>query len=80
MKKNDLENRLFALDIAMLWQGCMNQGPKFLLDTVVDAQKKFHVPESNFWVSNTKILETIGPKVAKFDVFCPFFKLSPRQS
>ena len=48
MEKNDFENRLLAGDIAMLWQGRMNQGPKFLLRTVVYAQKKFHDPESNF--------------------------------
>ena len=35
----------------MLWQGRMNQGPKFLLVTVVDAQKKFRDPESILWVS-----------------------------
>ena len=48
MEKNDFENRLLAGDIAMLWQGHMNQGPKFLLGTVVDAQKKFHDSESIF--------------------------------
>ena len=30
MEKNDLENFFFALDIAMLWQGRMKKGPKFL--------------------------------------------------
>ena len=44
MEKNDFENRLFAGDIAMLWQGRMNQAPKFLLGTVVDDQKQFHDP------------------------------------
>ena len=58
------ENRLLAGDIAMLWQERMNQGPKFLSGTVVDAQKKFHDPESIFWVSNNKFLETIGPEIA----------------
>ena len=32
MEKNDFENRLLAGDIAMLWQGRMSQGPKFLLE------------------------------------------------
>ena len=45
MEKNDFKNCLLAGDMAMLWQGRMNQGPKFLLVTVVDAQKKFHDPE-----------------------------------
>ena len=48
MEKKGPENRLLAGDIAMLWQGRMNQGPKFLLGTVVDAQKKFHDSESIF--------------------------------
>ena len=48
MEKNDSENRLLAGDIAMLWQGLMNQGPKLLLGTVVDAPKKFHDLESIF--------------------------------
>ena len=77
MGKNDFENRLLAGDMAMLWQGRMNQGPKFLLVTVVDAQKKFHDPESIFWVSNNTFLETVTPKIAKFDDFWPFFKLKP---
>ena len=59
----------------MLWQGRMNQGPKFLLGTVVDAQNKFHDPESNFWVSDNNFLGTIGPEIVKLDVFWPFFKL-----
>ena len=75
MGKNDFENRLLAGDIAMLWQGRMNQGLKFLLVTVVDAQKKFHDPESTFWVSNNTFLETIGPENAKFDNFWPFFQV-----
>ena len=73
MEKNDFENCLLAGDMATLWQGRMNQGPKFLLGTVVDAQKKFHDPESIFWVSNNTFLETIGPANAKFDNFWPFF-------
>ena len=56
MEKNGFENRLLARDIAMLWKGRMKQGPKFLLVTVVDAQKKFHDPESIFWVSNSDFL------------------------
>ena len=79
MEKNDFENRLLARDIAMLWQGRMNQGPKFLLVTVVDAQKKFHDPESIFWVSNNTFLETVRPEIAKFDDFWPFFKLKPKK-
>ena len=59
MEKNDFKNCLLAGDMAMLWQGRMNQGPKFLLVTVVDAQKKFHDPESIFWVSNNTFLETV---------------------
>ena len=69
MEKNDFENRLLAGDIAMLWQGRMNQGSKFLLGTVVDAPKKFHDPESNFWVSNNNFWETVGPEIAKFYIF-----------
>ena len=65
MEKNDFENHLLAGDIAMLWQGRMNQGLKFLLVTVFDAQKKFHDPESIFWVSNNNFLKTIRPKIAK---------------
>ena len=63
----------------MLWQGRMNQGPKFLLMTVVDAQKKFRDPESIFWVSNNTFLETVRPKIVKFDDFWPFFKLKPKK-
>ena len=63
----------------MLWQGRMNQGPKFLLVTVVDAQKKFRDPESIFWVSNNTFLETVRPKIAKFDNFWPFSKLEPKK-
>ena len=59
----------------MLWQGRMNQGPKFLLVTVVDAQKKFHDPESIFWVSNNTFFGDRKSKIAKFDIFWPFFKL-----
>ena len=77
MEKNYLKIGLFAGDIAMLWQGRMNQGPKFLLGTVVDAPKKFHDPESIFWVSNNTILETIRPKITKFDDFWPFFQVKP---
>ena len=79
MEKNDFENHLLAGDIAMLWQGRMNQGLKFLLVTVVDAQKKFHDPESIFWVSKNTFLETIRPKITKFDDFWPFFKLNPKK-
>ena len=43
----------------------MNQGPKFLLGTVVDAQKKIHDPVSIFWVSNNNFLKTIARKIAK---------------
>ena len=75
MEKNDFENRLLGGDIAMLWQERRNQGLKFLLVTVVDAPKKFHDPESIFWVSNNTFLETIGPEIAKFDNFWLFFKL-----
>ena len=64
MEKNDFENRLLAGDMAMLWQGRMNQGPKFLLVTVVDAQKKFHDPESIIWVSNNNFVKTVGPEIA----------------
>ena len=74
MEKNNLKIGLFAGDIAMLWQGRMNQGPKFLLGTVVDAQKKFHDPESIFWVSNNNFVKTVGPKIAKFGDLRPFFK------
>ena len=74
MEKNDFENRLLAGDMAMLWQGRMNQGPKFLLVTVVDAQKKFHDPESIFWVSNNNFVKTVGPKITKFGDLRPFFK------
>ena len=59
----------------MLWQGCMNQGPKFLLGTVVDAPKKFHDPESIFWVSNNNFLKTVTPKIEKIADFQPFFNL-----
>ena len=31
----------------------MNHGLKFLYGTVGDAQKEFHDPDSNFWVSNS---------------------------
>ena len=79
MEKNDFKNRLLAGDMAMLWQGRMNQGPKFLLVTVVDAQKKFRDPESIFWVSINTFLETIRPKIVKFDDFWPFFKLKPKK-
>ena len=57
----------------------MNHGPKFLNMTVGDAQKKFHDPESIFWVSNNTFLETVRPKIAKFDNFWPFFKLLPKK-
>ena len=79
MEKNDFENRLLAGDMAMLWQRRMNQGPKFLLVTVVNAQKKFCDLESIFWVSNNTFLETIRPKIAKFDDFWPFFELKPKK-
>ena len=55
----------------------MNHGPKFLKMTFGDALKKFHDPESIFWVSNNTFLETVTPKIAKFDNFLPFFKLKP---
>ena len=51
-KKMTSKKCLLAGDIAMLWQRRMNQGLKFLLVTVFDAQKKIHDPESIFWVSN----------------------------
>ena len=57
----------------------MNQGPKFLLVTVVDAQKKFHDRESIFWVLNKTFLETVTAKIMKFDDFWPFFKLKPTE-
>ena len=75
MEKNDFENHLLAGDIAMLWQGRMNQGLKFLLVTVVDAQKKFHDPESIFWVSNNTFFGDRRTQIVKFDNFWPFFKL-----
>ena len=74
MEKNDFENCLLAGDMAMLWQGRMNQVPKFLLVTVVDAQKKCHDPESIFWVSNNNFLKTVEPKIAKLGDFRPFCK------
>ena len=55
--KNDSENRLWAGGIAIIGQGHMNHGPKFLNMTVGDAQKKFHDPESIFWVSNKHFFE-----------------------
>ena len=58
----------------MLWQGRRNQGPKFFLGTVVDAQKKFHDLESIFWVSNNNFLKTARPKIAKITKFRPFFQ------
>ena len=61
MEKDYLNIGLFAGDIAMLWQGRMNQGPEFLLGTVVDAPQKFHDPESIFWVSNKNSLKTVRP-------------------
>ena len=57
----------------------MNHGPKFLKMTVGDAQKKFHDPESIFWVSNNNFLENVRPEIAKFVDFWPFFKLKPRK-
>ena len=75
MEKNYLKISLFAGDIAMLGQGRRNQGPKFLLGTVVDAQKKFHDLESILWVSKNNFFETVGPEILKFYKFWPFFKL-----
>ena len=43
----------------------MNHGPKFLEMTVGDALKKFHDPESIFWVSNNNFLKTVARKIAK---------------
>ena len=57
----------------------MNHGTKFLKMTVGDAKKKFHDPESIFWVSNNTFLETVRPEIAKFDNFWPFFKLKPKK-
>ena len=47
LKKKDFKNRLLHRHVM---QGRRNQGPKFLLGTVVDVQKKFHDPESSFYV------------------------------
>ena len=47
----------------MLWQGLMNQGPKLLLGTVVDAPQKFHDPETIFWVSNNNFQKNQGHHV-----------------
>ena len=58
----------------MLWQGRMNQGPKLLLGTVVDAPNNFHDLESIFWVSNNNFLKTVQPKIAKLGDFRPFCK------
>ena len=44
----------------------MNHGLESLEETVGDAPKKFHDPESIFWVSNNTFLETVTPKIAKF--------------
>ena len=63
----------------MLWQGCMNQGPKFLLGTVVDTKKKFHDPESIFWVSNNNFEKTVGPEIAKFGDLRPSFKMKSKK-
>ena len=63
----------------MLWQGRMNQGLKFLLVTVVDAQKKFHDPESIFWVSNNNFEKTVGPEIAKFGDLSPSFKMKSKK-
>ena len=70
--KNDSENRLWAGGIAIIGQGHMNHGPKFLNMTVGDAQKKFHDPESIFWVSNDNSLKTVRPKIAEIADFWPF--------
>ena len=75
MEKNDFENRLLAGDIAMLWQGRMNQGLKFLLVTVVDAQKKFHDPESIFWVSNNTFFGDRRTRNRKILQFLAFFQV-----
>ena len=53
----------------------MNHGPKFLNMTVGDAQKKFHDPESIFWVSNDNSLKTVRPKIAEIADFWPFLNL-----
>ena len=52
----------------------MNYGPKLLEGPVGDVQKKFHDPESIFWVSNNNFVKTVGPKTAKFGDLRPFFK------
>ena len=57
----------------------MNHGPKFLKMTVGDALKKFHDPESIFWVSNNNFLENVRPEIAEFANFWPFFKLKPKK-
>ena len=75
MEKNDFENRLLAGDIAMLWQGRMNQGLKFLLVTVVDAQKKFHDPESIFWVSNNTFFGDRRTQNREIRQFLAFFQV-----
>ena len=77
LEKNDSKNRLWAGGIVILGQGCMNHGPKFLLETVGDAPKKFHDPGSIFWVSNNSSLKTVRPKIAEIADFRPFFNLWP---
>ena len=57
----------------------MNQGPKFLLGTVVDTPKKFHDPESIFWVSNNNFEKTVGPEIAKFGDLSPSFKMKSKK-
>ena len=74
-EKNDFKNCLWAGGIAITGQGHMNHGPKFLQGTVGDAPKKFHDPESIFWVSNNNSLKTVRPKIAEIADFWPFFNL-----
>ena len=59
----------------MLWQGRMNQGIKFLLVTVVDAQKKFHNPESSFWVSNNTFFGDRRTQNREIRQFLAFFQV-----
>ena len=75
LQKNDFENCLQASGIAIIGQEHMNHGPKFLQGTVGDAQKKFHDPESIFWVSNNNSLKTVRPKIAEIANFWPCFNL-----
>ena len=57
------KHRLFTGDNAIIWQGCMNHGLKFLKGTVSDAPKKFHDPESIFRVSNNNFWRPLYQKL-----------------